>query len=92
MCECLTDIPRKFKEKYADGWKGKQIHSANFPCGLNFSTGKTIYNLNLIVEAVGQKKVIEVPVIMKYCPFCGDSLDANKSLDEDAQKAGHPSA
>ena len=74
MCECMSKIPKMFKEKYAGGLKGKKIHSAGFPCGLNFSTGKTIYNLNLVVEAVGQKKVIEVPVVMKFCPFCGEAF------------------
>ena len=81
-CKCMTDIPRRFKEKYADGWKGKKIGSADFPCGLNFDTGKTNYYLNLIVEAAGQKKVIEVPVIMKFCPFCGEALGGSHEEHE----------
>lgn len=74
MCKCLEKIQDKFVEKYKDGFKGKKIRSAIFANGYNFETGESDYFIPLIVEAVGQKKQIEVPVLIKHCPICGEQM------------------
>jgi hypothetical protein len=75
MCNCMIEIPKKFMEKYSDGFRGKKVRSAEFDSGFIFQTGKTVYNVILKVEVHGQKKLLEVPVAMNYCPICGEKFE-----------------
>ena len=85
MCECMERIPGQFVAKYKDGFKGRKVESAAFPSGFMLS-GKQTYFLPLVVTAVGQKKKIEVPVLMKFCPLCGERLsDGSDDADRPAQ-------
>ena len=86
MCNCMIEMPKKFMEKYSDGFRGKKVKSAEFDSGFIFQTGKTdsgfifqtgktVYNVILKVEVHGQKKLLEVPVAMNYCPLCGEKFE-----------------
>lgn len=81
----MTRVPEQFVEKYKNGFKGKKVEAAEFPSGFMVS-GKRTYFLSLMVTTVGRKKTIEVPVLMKFCPLCGERLsDGRDGADQSGQ-------
>jgi len=72
-CNCQSEMKKKFKEKLYP-------NATSIDGQYEILSGRAY--MNYTVHEEGKKKPVEVPVLLSYCPHCGEPYDTSKPETE----------